>query len=263
MYGSGGNENRIQCSVTYIYICLSSIDAARRRREGIDTLFSLSPLLKLNWNFTTDCKGGTDQSYSILLTVSRPHERMGSKAGETVEESRAACTKESSKSPAAVRPRSVAVAIPYSIASDGIVSICLVTSRKHDDRYVLPKGGVEKGESSREAAVREMWEEAGLRPLVGLEREGAKDGARMTTILDHKPHKKSPVEDPSEAGFVARAEYEAHEVRVGQGQSISELEDWPEQDERRRKWVSVQEALHLIEWRKDIHQLLIHSSLVK
>lgn len=61
-------------------------------------------------------------------------------------------------------PRQVAVAIPISAGSTkGSEMICLVTSRKHDGRWVLPKGGVEKGESAREAAVREMWEEGELR----------------------------------------------------------------------------------------------------
>jgi len=56
----------------------------------------------------------------------------------------------------------VAVAIAYDIeqgaGSDGVI-ICLVSSRKHDGKLVLPKGGVEHGESSWQAAVREMWEE--------------------------------------------------------------------------------------------------------
>lgn len=79
----------------------------------------------------------------------------------------------------AVQPRQVAVAIPYrrvetgGSSNVGEVQVCLVTSRKHDGRYVLPKGGVEPhlGESSRQAAIREMWEEgeSGLIPcIIGL-----------------------------------------------------------------------------------------------
>lgn len=37
--------------------------------------------------------------------------------------------------------------------------VCIVTSRKHKKNWVLPKGGVEKGESAREAACRELFEE--------------------------------------------------------------------------------------------------------
>lgn len=56
----------------------------------------------------------------------------------------------------------MAVAIPYDVQPDGSVLVCLVSSRKHDGKFVLPKGGVEKGEESREAALREMWEEGEL-----------------------------------------------------------------------------------------------------
>ncbi|UZJ57320.1 hypothetical protein CBS101457_006640 [Exobasidium rhododendri] len=158
--------------------------------------------------------------------------------------------------------KAIAVAIPYSVGSGGTIQVCLVTSRKHKDQYVLPKGGVEDGESSREAAIREMWEEAGLRPLRDEDEVNKERDAKMTTITDHKPHKKSPIDDSTKEGFVARATYEAHQIRVGQGQSESELEEWPEKDERERKWVSVQEAIRMIEWRRDIHQLLLHSSLL-
>lgn len=62
-----------------------------------------------------------------------------------------------------VTPREVAVALPFCRDQDGAVHICLVTSRKHDGKYVLPKGGVEKSDAdSRSAAIREMWEEGEL-----------------------------------------------------------------------------------------------------
>jgi diphosphoinositol-polyphosphate diphosphatase len=161
-----------------------------------------------------------------------------------------------------VQPRAVAVAIPFSISANGSKMICLVTSRKHDSYYVLPKGGVEEGESGREAAIRELWEEAGLRPISStLADDSLNVGSKVTIVLDHKPHKKSPSEDPLQKGFVARAKYEAHEIRVAQGEPTSELVDWPEKNERERKWVSFQEAVELIAWRKDIHQLLLQSSL--
>lgn len=53
----------------------------------------------------------------------------------------------------------MAVAIPYSRDEAGRTTVCLVSSRKHDGLFVLPKGGIEKGESGWQSAVREMWEE--------------------------------------------------------------------------------------------------------
>lgn len=60
-----------------------------------------------------------------------------------------------------VRPRQIAVAIPFCQTGKEI-QICLVSSRKHDGQFVLPKGGVEKGEEVWQTAVREMWEEGKL-----------------------------------------------------------------------------------------------------
>ena len=44
----------------------------------------------------------------------------------------------------------------------GGVELCLVHRPKYDD-WSLPKGKLDKGESFEEAAVREVWEETGLR----------------------------------------------------------------------------------------------------
>ena len=38
----------------------------------------------------------------------------------------------------------------------------LIISARHSDKWVLPKGGVEKNESTEEAASRELLEEAGV-----------------------------------------------------------------------------------------------------
>ena len=57
-----------------------------------------------------------------------------------------------------VQPRHVAVSVPYRRGAEGI-EICLVSSRKHDGRWVLPKGGIEEGESEAQAAIRELYEE--------------------------------------------------------------------------------------------------------
>ncbi len=71
-----------------------------------------------------------------------------------------------------IQPRQVAVAIPYRTAAGtgsssgdakgNELEVLLVSSRKHDGKWVLPKGGVEEGESTLQAAVRELWEEGEL-----------------------------------------------------------------------------------------------------
>lgn len=65
-----------------------------------------------------------------------------------------------------VKPRMVAVAIPCQskagvaqAATPHDILVCLVSSRKHSGKFVLPKGGVEEGEDTYQAAVRELWEE--------------------------------------------------------------------------------------------------------
>ncbi len=44
----------------------------------------------------------------------------------------------------------------------GSVELCVVHRPKYDD-WSLPKGKLDRGESFEEAAVREVWEETGLR----------------------------------------------------------------------------------------------------
>lgn len=81
----------------------------------------------------------------------------------------------------------------------------------------------------------------------------------ISTVLDHKPHKKSLAQTPDETGFVARAEYCAFAVPVRRGDPACEADRWPEQDERQRSWTTYGEACKAIEWRRDIHQLLLRA----
>ncbi|PAV16248.1 nudix family [Pyrrhoderma noxium] len=61
-------------------------------------------------------------------------------------------------------PRIVCCAIPISRASGKVL---VVTSRKHPDSWVLPKGGLESSDVSLEAATsREALEEAGVQGIV-------------------------------------------------------------------------------------------------
>lgn len=72
-------------------------------------------------------------------------------------------------------PRAVAVALLLvpSPSSSSNPSFLLTSSRKlREDgtkKWVFPKGGVEQGESSKEAAERESWEEGLFLPSLAFE----------------------------------------------------------------------------------------------
>ena len=61
------------------------------------------------------------------------------------------------------RPVAQAGGIAYRIdARKGGVSVLLVSSKKEPGNWIFPKGHVERGESTQEAALRETEEEAGV-----------------------------------------------------------------------------------------------------
>ncbi|GAA5907211.1 hypothetical protein JCM5296_004986 [Sporobolomyces johnsonii] len=82
----------------------------------------------------------------------------------------------------------------------------LISSRKRNDphgpKFVFPKGGVEHGESSRQAAERESWEEAGLIP------GAAHHLTHLVTNFDPSPHILSPSSDAHSPSFVSACRYE-------------------------------------------------------
>lgn len=97
---------------------------------------------------------------------------------------------------------------------DGLV--CLVTSRSRKRRWVIPKGRIERGQTPPDAAVAEAWEEAGL---VGTVRP-APIGTYRYTKFD-RPHL----------------------VTVYLLDVVEVLDQWPEQGQRAREWVSVEVAV--------------------
>ena len=99
------------------------------------------------------------------------------------------------------------------------VEVVLVTSRD-TGRWVLPKGWPVKGRTASEAARREAWEEAGVRGKIGRE------------CLGFYSYQKGM----GEAGDLPCV------VAVYPMKVKAEARDWPERDERRREWVSPQEA---------------------
>ena len=76
--------------------------------------------------------------------------------------------------------------IPFQF-SDGSVRICLVSSKKRDDTFVLPKGTVRALEKAAAAALRETFEEAGLKGQLSkkgikIKAESADPDSKTNTI---------------------------------------------------------------------------------
>lgn len=105
-------------------------------------------------------------------------------------------------------PPSQAAAVPYRVRG-GQVEILLVTSRTRN-RWIVPKGCIERGATPPETALEEAFEEAGVR------------GSLRLDPLGHYRHgrgRRAPV-------------VEAYLLLVE-----GEADTWPERGERTRQWV--------------------------
>lgn len=111
-------------------------------------------------------------------------------------------------------------AIPYAVR-DGALAVLLITSRG-TGAWICPKGGAMKGLSDAEAAAEEAWEEAGVR------------GAPGAAIGSYRAVKQRD-------GRQVRLEVTMFPLKVEE-----ELDDWPEREERTRRWVTVGEARRLL-----------------
>ena len=103
----------------------------------------------------------------------------------------------------------LASAVPYRVTEKG-VEILLITSRGKGD-WIFPKGRIEEGDSLPETAEREAYEEAGIR--------GHVDPEPIATYVHPRPYGSDSIE-----------------VYLMPVQQL--LEEWPEQGDRKRKWVS-------------------------
>ncbi len=120
---------------------------------------------------------------------------------------------------AARRPAHQVGALPWRRRFSGAVEVLLVTSRE-TRRWVVPKGWPMAGRSDPEAAAVEAWEEAGVKGLVAPSPIGAftypkrlKDGSDL----------------------LCRVKLYPLEV-------TTDRLDWPEADQRDRRWLSPDEA---------------------
>lgn len=108
--------------------------------------------------------------------------------------------------------------------------VCLVTA-KSGWRWVVPKGKLKPGQSARDAAQAEAWEEAGVL------------GAAS----------------PSPIGTYSYTKFETvYEVAVYRLDVTTIRNKWPEQRARERQWFTPQDAANLIH-EPELRQILIEA----
>ena len=109
-------------------------------------------------------------------------------------------------------------ALPYR-KRQGDLEVLLVTSRD-SGRWIIPKGWPIKGLSANQTAAREALEEAGVTGKIGSECIGAYHYDKQ--LAEHTSR---------------RCDVEVFLLEV-----VDQLDSWPEQHQRRREWLSVEEA---------------------
>jgi len=111
--------------------------------------------------------------------------------------------------------------IPYKVEKDS-VWVMMVTSQTRK-RWIFPNGNIEKGETGAQAAAREAFEEAGVKGSID------KKHTIKATIGKSTP---DGIEDVA-------VEFFALEV-------LKLADKWPEKDERKRRWISLDKAKTII-----------------
>ena len=117
----------------------------------------------------------------------------------------------------------LAGAVPWRKTKDRL-EILLITARDKpldEDNFwwIVPQGGVEPGQTAQEAAIAETWEEAGVRGMASDE----------------------PIAHYEYDIGAGRCKVDIFEIEV----EVVE-DDWPESHERRRVWLSPEDALETI-----------------
>ncbi|KAJ9125122.1 hypothetical protein QFC22_000076 [Naganishia vaughanmartiniae] len=189
----------------------NDIDADKPLPNGFESETTVSSLT--TGISSTEASSPTVSS-SMTATGNNMHNMDSSEASGTSSQGRYDNTvneydlvKEASR--AHIKSRTVCVAIPVN-RKDG--TVLMVTSRKHDTKWIFPKGGHEKGETYAESAVREAWEEE---PEVYIASSMSGDGARQI-------------------------HYHIFEMEV----SPEDLcQEWPESSQRNREFVTIPKAL--------------------
>jgi 8-oxo-dGTP pyrophosphatase MutT (NUDIX family) len=115
-------------------------------------------------------------------------------------------------------------ALPWRIGEGGRRQVMLITTRE-TRRWMIPKGWPEKGRKPAEVARQEAFEEAGLL--------GQIIGKRPLGIFHYEKQLTN--------------ETRLCEVRVFSFRVESQLDDWPEKQQRETRWFDATEAAGLVE----------------
>lgn len=104
--------------------------------------------------------------------------------------------------------------------------VILVSSSRHPDQWIVPGGGMEPEEEPCGAAVREVYEEAGVKGKLG----------RLLGIFEHNQDRK-------------------HRTYVYTLIVTEILEDWEDSVNigRKRQWFKVDEAIRVLQSHKPVH----------
>lgn len=109
--------------------------------------------------------------------------------------------------------------VPVRRAADGAVEVLLITSRD-TGRWVVPRGNPIVGKSPAESAAQEALEEAGIVGEVGSEPVGRYSYEKRRRL-----------------GMAVPAVVHLFLMRVAE-----EQDDWPEKNQRERRWFAAEEA---------------------
>lgn len=116
--------------------------------------------------------------------------------------------------------------IPFQIIDEQIW-ICLVSSRKRKNKFILPKGTVRTSEDMIEAAKRETLEEAGLKGEM----------SHKSVKIKAKSADKEPV---------------LHSIKFFPLSVVKIKEKWPEKKHRKRLWINYDDLPKAVMVKRDI-----------
>ncbi|KAL2521887.1 Nudix hydrolase 17 [Forsythia ovata] len=150
--------------------------------------------------------------------------------------------------------RQVVGCIPYrykgvngkSIVDEDAIEVLVISSQRKGKGMLFPKGGWEKDESIKEAALRETMEEAGV--LGDVEQPGV------------SPDFLNKIPELGKWSFKSNNNNNCYEGRMFPLLVKEQLEFWPEKDVRQRIWISVREARKVCHywWMKEALELLVN-----